>query len=55
VPDLPLTSPITELAAGAAQTHELYSAYVEAGFTPDQAMQLICCMLAESFRHGLSG
>jgi hypothetical protein len=45
-------SPITALAEGAAQTHELYRSYVEAGFTEEQAMQLICTMLAESMRGG---
>jgi hypothetical protein len=39
-------SPITALAEGAAQMHELYTAYVGAGFTSIQAMQLICAMVA---------
>ncbi|MER6738224.1 hypothetical protein [Streptomyces puniciscabiei] len=34
-------SPLTELAAAAAQQHELYSSYVQAGFTEAQAMQLL--------------
>ncbi len=45
-------SPINALAVGAAQTHELYRAYVEAGFSEAQAMQLICTMLVESLRGG---
>lgn len=46
-PSRPLPpSPITELAQAAAQMHELYSAWVEAGFTPDQSMQMICVVLA---------
>lgn len=38
--------PMTELAQGAAQTHELYTAYVKAGFTEAQAMQIICALIA---------
>ena len=38
--------PITALVAAAAQQHELYLAYVAAGFTSAQAMQLICAMVA---------
>lgn len=38
-------SPLTALAEGAAQLHELYTAYVAAGFTPAQAMQLVCAMV----------
>ena len=37
--------PITALAAGAAQLHELYLAWVEAGFSDGQAMQMMCAML----------
>jgi hypothetical protein len=33
--------PMTPLLEGAAQLKELYDAYVEAGFTPEQAMQLL--------------
>lgn len=44
------SSPITELAAGAAQTHELFLAYVGAGFSEAQAMQLVCTMLSASCR-----
>jgi hypothetical protein len=38
-------SPLTELAAAAAQQHELYTAYVEAGFTEPQAMQLLIAIV----------
>ncbi|MFB6955463.1 hypothetical protein ACFCYB_00145 [Streptomyces sp. NPDC056309] len=44
MPDSP-QDPITHLAAGAAQLHELYTAYVDAGFTPDQAMQIVLTIL----------
>lgn len=34
-------SPISELAAAAAQLHELFTAYVESGFTREEALELI--------------
>jgi hypothetical protein len=37
--------PITELAAAAVQLHELFRAYVDAGFTEPQAMQLCVALL----------
>jgi hypothetical protein len=37
--------PITELAAGAAATHELFTAYVEAGFSRTEALQLTVSIL----------
>lgn len=40
------TDPITDLAAGAAQVHELFLAYVEAGFTEPQALSLVKTVLA---------
>lgn len=40
--------PITELAAAAAQLHELYWAYVQAGFTVEQAMQLIVALITNN-------
>jgi len=43
-------SPLTELAAGAVQMHELFRAWVDAGFTEQQAMQLLCSMLAANVR-----
>lgn len=39
-------SPLTVLAEGAAQLHEVYTAYVAAGFTSAQAMQLVCATIA---------
>lgn len=45
--DLPV-DPISDLASQAAQTHELYAAYVNAGFTEPQAMQLVCTILSTS-------
>ncbi len=45
--------PITQLAAAAAQLHELYESYVTAGFTEDQAFDLAKVVLAASI--GASG
>ncbi|MFI8535351.1 hypothetical protein ACIGMX_34540 [Streptomyces aquilus] len=38
-------SPITELAAGAAQLHEPFTSYLHAGFTESQALRLIIGMI----------
>lgn len=46
--DMP-QDPMTELAAAASQLHELYQAYLDAGFTEGQAMRLVC----EILRNGL--
>lgn len=54
MPPTPL-SPMTELAAGAAQQHELFRTYVDAGFTEAQAMQLLCAMLAATVRIQVGG
>ena len=45
-------SPMSALAATAAQTHEMYRSYVDAGFTEVQAMQIICAMLTAMLRGG---
>ena len=37
--------PTTMLAQGAAQLHELFLAYVAAGFTEAQAMQVVSAMV----------
>lgn len=37
--------PMTALAEGAAQAHEMYDAYVGAGFTPTQALHLVTALL----------
>lgn len=39
---------ITELAAGAAQLHEVYLAYLNAGFTEPQAFELTKAILTAS-------
>lgn len=40
--------PLTELAAGAAQVHEMYLAYIQAGFTEQQAFELTKSILIAS-------
>jgi hypothetical protein len=39
--------PVTDLAASAAQLHEAYEAFIEAGFTESQAMQMVCALLTD--------
>lgn len=39
------SDPITDLAAGAVQIHELYESFVTAGFSEAQAMQLVCTII----------
>jgi hypothetical protein len=43
--DLP-EEPITSLAESAVQMHELFLAYVDAGFSEDQAMMFIRTLLS---------
>lgn len=47
-------SPFTDLAATAVQMHELFTAWVNAGFTEEQAMQMMCTILAGATRRGES-
>lgn len=44
MPDNP-QPPLTELAAQAALHHELFEAYIAAGFTEGQAMRLIAAIV----------
>lgn len=44
MPDNP-QPPLTELVAGAALQHELFSAYIDAGFTETQAIKLIAALI----------
>jgi hypothetical protein len=37
--------PLTALAEGAAQMHEMFLAYIQAGFTEQQALYLVGCAL----------
>ncbi|MEU9208508.1 hypothetical protein AB0D27_11275 [Streptomyces sp. NPDC048415] len=41
-----IPDPITELAALAAQHHELYEAWISAGFTERQAIELLKTVIA---------
>jgi len=36
-----MRSPLTRLAQGAAELHEMYTAFKDAGFTEDQALELV--------------
>ena len=40
--------PITVLGEAAAQLHELFRSYVEAGFTEDQALKLIIAIVTRA-------
>ncbi|MFE9286727.1 hypothetical protein [Streptomyces olivaceus] len=40
--------PVTHLAAATVQLHELYGAYIAAGFTEAQALELVKVVLAVS-------
>lgn len=42
--------PITQLAEGAASAHELYLAYVAAGFTEGQALYLVAQLITAAMR-----
>lgn len=42
--------PMTQLQEGAAQLHELYRTYVDAGFTAQQAIYLVGHLLANVVR-----
>jgi hypothetical protein len=44
------TDPISELAAAAAQTHELFLTYVRSGFTEMQALYLTASVITASAR-----
>ena len=47
--------PVTALAEGAAQIHELFQAYLDAGFAADQALYLTGIVLRESLRRTPGG
>ena len=44
--------PVLNMAEGAIGMHEMYLAYVNAGFTEAQAMQLLCALVRP---HGEGG
>jgi len=39
--------PLTGLAAGVAQQHEMFTAYVDAGFTRPEALKIIIALLID--------
>lgn len=41
-----------EVNEGAIAQHELYEAWVQAGFTPDQALELVKAIIIEMVRRG---
>ena len=45
--------PLTPLAEGASQMHELYEAYVDAGFSQEQAFALILAVVQISLGNAL--
>lgn len=47
-----VNDPFTSFAYGAVQHHEMYSAWMDAGFTADQAMELLTFFLSEILRQG---
>jgi hypothetical protein len=47
--------PLTVLAAAAAQMHEMLLAYVAAGFSRAEGMQMICAVLAAMVPKGGQG
>lgn len=47
-----MPEPITELAGQAAQLHELYLAFIQAGFTEAQAFDLVKAILVANAQGG---
>jgi hypothetical protein len=45
-----MTNPfgMTQLQQGAAQVHEMFVAYVNAGFTRDEALRIVIAMVANA-------
>lgn len=43
-------SALTELAAAAAQVHELYTSYLGAGFTEEQALRLVIAIMTAGIK-----
>ncbi|MEI5520701.1 hypothetical protein WB388_08810 [Streptomyces brasiliscabiei] len=50
-----MPEPITELAAMAAQNHEAYEAWVAAGFTEQQALELLKAVITAHIKGGTDG
>ena len=50
--EAPPLDPFTQLAEGAAQAHELFSAYVGAGFTRAEALQILIGIMVAALHQG---
>lgn len=44
--------PITQLQAGVAQQHEMFMAYVEAGFTRNEALRILISVIIAMMTSG---
>lgn len=45
-----MKEPLTPLQESAANAHEVYETYVGAGFSEDQAMQIVTSIVRAAFR-----
>ena len=52
MPDQSPDDPLTPMGEGASQQHELFMAWVAAGFTEAQALELLKVVIAEGMRNG---
>lgn len=50
-----MPDPITELVAMAAQNHEMFQAWVDAGFTEQQALELLKALITAHIKGGTDG
>jgi hypothetical protein len=50
VKNLPSANDMTALMQGAIATHEMFMAYVQAGFTREEALQLVIAMTTAGMR-----
>jgi len=46
--------PLTSLESSAAEMHELYLGYINAGFSADQALQLVMTILSAGIAAGMN-
>ena len=44
--------PFSKLTAAAAELHEIFKAYTEAGFTPEQALRIVIAIVTAKIRPG---
>ena len=50
--DMQVPDPMTAMAEGAAQLHEMYVAYMEAGFSEQRAFDLVCQLMSSFLDNG---